>query len=181
MTDRCARRFPEWCSLAVVARDAPKDHERERLDHERDALLKVVHRRRVDGEAPTEMLEGLDEAHARNVRMHGAARAEYARFASLMLRAMHLRAWHAKRKDAAMLEAVEALERAKDAEEGEARWLRVGVWLARRVDEAAARVARRTKLMTRIDFSPAPSRVEYGEELEADDLRTIEEEDEIQW
>ncbi len=158
---------------------------RDELDALRTSLLAIVRRKRMNGGAPPvfedEHADELEAMHARNVRIHGAARANYVRWASLMKLSALMRAWEAKRKDAAMLEALDALERAKDAEEGEARWLRVGVWLARRVDEAAAQLGKRTKLVTRIDFSPAPSRVEYGEELEADDLRTNEEEDEIQW
>lgn len=158
---------------------------RDELDAIRASLLAIVRRKRANGGAlvapDAEHADELDALHARNVRIHGAARAEYVRWAALMKGAALLREWESRRKDAAMVDALDALERAKDAEEGEARWLRVGVWLARRVDEAAARLGKRTKLVTRIDFSPAPAIVDYGEALEVDDLETIEEEDEIKW
>ncbi len=119
----------------------------------------------------------FDAAHARNVRIHGAARADLARWSALLRLALYLYECERRRKDRAMLEALEALERARAAEEGEARWSRVGTWLTRRVDACEERLARRRKLVTRIDFAPAPSIADYGEGLD----ETIAEEDEIKW
>lgn len=75
-----------------------------------------------------------------------------------------------------MLEALESLERAQLAEEDEARWLRVACWVARRVDGASSRVARRTRLLTRIDFGQTGAVVER-DELEPLDLL----EDDVPW
>lgn len=126
-------------------------------------------------------LEALDALHARNKRIHGNARADLVRWTGLLRLSSFLYECERRRRDRAMLEAVDALERAERAEEGAARWMRVATWVARRVDAAAMRVGRRTRVVTRIDFSPSPTNAEYGEGLEPTDLQTIEEEDDLIW
>lgn len=90
-----------------------------------------------------------DELHEQNVRIHGRARAEYARWKGLMHVAEYLYRCEKRRKERAQLEALEALERAQAAEEGEARWMRIAAWCARRVDSSWERVARRPRLLSR--------------------------------
>lgn len=126
-------------------------------------------------------LEALDKLHERNRRIHGDSRADLIRWTGLLRLSTFLYECEKRRRERAMLDALDALERARLAEEGEARWMRVAAWVARRVDAAAARNGRRTKLVTRIDFSPSPTNAEYGEALEPTDLQTIEEQDEIKW
>lgn len=128
-----------------------------------------------------ELFAELDRLNERNRRLHGAARAALAHWTALLRLSTFLYACEGRRRERAMLEALEALERARAAEEGEARWLRVGCWIAKRVDAAAARVGRRTRIVTRIDFSPSPSMADYGEALEPTDLQTVDEEGEIKW
>lgn len=133
-----------------------------------------------DRERLAELELELEALHARHVRHRGAAMASYARWVALQRLAAYLHRAEERRRTEAMHDAIEALERAKLAQEGKARWLRVGAWIARRVDEAAARVGRHTKLVTKIDFSQPAELADCGEELEPTDLQT-DEEDEIQW
>lgn len=72
------------------------------------------------------------------------------------------------------MRALDELERAAAYEESEARWIRVAHWVARRVDEMENRVARSTKLYTRIDFTTQ----EVTEEIRPTDLDT---EGDIEW
>lgn len=151
---------------------------------ELDALRLAILERRASpaAERPAGVWPAAwDELHDRNERIHGRARAELARWTALLRSSDYLRRVCERRKERALVDAVEALERAAEAERDEAKWLRIGCWVARRVDAAAARFARRSRLSTHIDFSPAPSVAEYGESIEATDLKTNEEEGEIKW
>ena len=145
----------------------------EEWDELADEMRAAVSGPELGGELPAE----LDDLHARNVRIHGRTRADWARWKALTKLAMFLYECEKRRKERAMLDALEALERAKEAERGEARWLRVGCYLARRVDAVAARMGRRAKLVTRIDFSPAPAEAELGEAIDWSDIDT----EEIEW
>lgn len=110
-----------------------------------------------------------EDVHERNVRLHGRPRADYARWAAFVVLCEYMIRCESRRKERALLEALDALERARQAEEGVERWGRMMKWCARRVDGAAAKLSRRAKLVTRIDFSPAPELVDYGEAIELDD------------
>jgi hypothetical protein len=129
---------------------------------------------------PDELGREIEELHARHVRIHGTARADLARWKGLLALADFMRRCEERRKQRALSEALEALERAQLAEVGEARWLRVACWIGRRVDDAYARVAHRSRVASRVDFSPDPTRAQYGEALEPTDLSN-EEEEEIKW
>ncbi len=131
--------------------------------------------------AAAELAAELEAMHEANVQRHGATRATLARWTALLRLSEYLMRAEARRRERALLEATEALERAQAAEQGEARWLRVSCWIARRVDEAAQRMGRRTKVVTRIDFSQSTELATFGESLEADDIKTTEEDGEIPW
>lgn len=166
----CEALLAEGASILRITR-------RKELLAQREALLERERRAR----RPDVQAVDVDELHERNMRIHGGARADLARWSALMQLSVYLRACEQRRKERALQEALEALERAREAEEGEKRWLRIGAWLARRVDEGAARLAKRTKVVTRIDFSPQPDVAKYGESLEVSDLESNAEEDEIKW
>lgn len=141
------------------------------------ASIRRVIDRRETGPGVDPGPSAVDELHAKNVRLHGAARADLGRWTALIRLAGYLHACETRRKERALSEALGALERAREAEEGEARWLRVGAWLARRVDESWTQLGRRKKLVTHIDFSPSPDLAEYGEAID----ETIGVDEEIQW
>ena len=113
-----------------------------------------------------------DEFHARNVRHHGEARANQARWTALGLLALRLFEWAGKRREQALYDLLDAIERVQVAAEDEARWSRIVDELARRVDEADRVRAKRSRLFTRIDFNAKPEPVEVEEGLRATDLDT---------
>ena len=146
------------------------------LDDLRAALLA----RRSRGAAPHRAgwPAGWEDLHARNTRIHGEARAELARWTALLRVSEYLYRVSYRRRERALLVALEALEAAQAAERDEATWLRLGVWVARRVDEAAARVARRCRL-TSFDFF---TRQQQGHGAADDALEPTDvETDEIDW
>lgn len=144
---------------------------------ELDALrLEILERRRAGSSTDRAELDGLgadlDTLHERNTRTHGRARAELVRWTALMRSAEYVYRVCVRRKERAMTDAIEALDRARVAEEDEAKWLRVACWVARRVDGAASRVARRSRLVTRLDFNAAEEETEGLEPLDLEEEET---------
>lgn len=104
---------------------------------------------------------------------HGRARAEAVRWRGWLEVCLRLCLTAQRRREAALVEAIEALERARRYQESEERWSRIATWVARRVDRAEDRAARRTRLHTRIDFSTQTE----TEELQPTDIES----EDIEW
>lgn len=118
--------------------------------------------------------ENPDDFLAWVAARHGRARAESVRWRGWLEVCRRLYLMAADRREAALLEAIEALERARRYHESEKRWIRIARWVARRVDGAERHAASRTRLFTRLDFATQTT----TEELRATD---IDESEDIQW
>ena len=106
-----------------------------------------------------ELAAELEALHAGNVQRHGAALADLARWTAYLRLCEYLMRCEGRRREKALEDALAAQERAKAAEVGQLRWLGVARWVARRVDASARRLARRSRVVTTINFGakPAPS------------------------
>ena len=119
----------------------------------------------------------VDELHARNVALHGAARANQVRWTVLGRLSLRLFEESGRRREEALHGLLDAIERVQRAAEDEAKWSRIVDLCARRLDEAEGCRAKKSRLHTRIDFSAKPEPEEVIEGLRPTDLET----EDIEW